>query len=434
MTQPPAYTRSFSFTDFSSSYPTTPPPGTAIDAELGAVALTLAAVLANLVRIQRDDGALKNQIVTLDSLNPAVLVALGAGVTWLPRGAWVTGTAYAVSDVIQSGTATYVCAVAHTAAAELATDVATGKWVLLYDSAGSVPADGTVSAAKLAAGAVTTAAIGFTSLDLTGNIRAQTGIQAGSAPAGALMHARTATGAAHLKIERVLDTQGAVGLKIIGVGATWEFSQAVSGTALDIAVGALPVGRFTTLAGLDIGGALRATAGVVPASAAGFGLHYAASVGYLTAYNYTTNAWLDCKLRGLAVSLTASGVDVLTATSAGIDITGTAKRGGVELGWLDIPQNAQNGAYTIAAADRGKHIYSANVAGQTIILPTGLPADMAVVIVNDGTNPITLSTTGTVVRLAGSALTGDRTIAANGMATILRVAANRFFISGSGIS
>ena len=40
MSQPPPYTRGFGFTDWSASYPTAQQPGTAIDAEFNAVALT----------------------------------------------------------------------------------------------------------------------------------------------------------------------------------------------------------------------------------------------------------------------------------------------------------------------------------------------------------------------------------------------------------
>lgn len=432
MSQPPGYARGFGFTDFATSYPSSSLPGASVDAEFNAVALTLAAVLANLAMLQRDDGALKNQIVTLDSMSPAALIALAG--EWTPRGAWLTATAYAVTDVVSSGTCSYVCAVAHTSAALLATDVAAGKWVLLFDTAGSTPADGSVTTAKLADDSVTTPKIGFTGLDLSGNIRGATGIQAGTAPLGGLLHAKAATGAALGKVERTTELQGAVGYQIIGTSVTWEFSEAISSTALDIRRNGTHIGGFTDAAGLDIAGAIRATAGAVPADLPGIGLHYAASVGYLTAYDYTLAAWLDAKVRAKTLTLAASGVDVVAITSTGTDTAGTVKRSGVELGWLDIPQNAQSGAYTLLSSDRGKHIYSTNVAGQTIVVPAGLPADMVVLVVNDGTNPITVDATAVTMKLAGGALTGNRTIAANGMATLIRVAANRWWISGPGVS
>lgn len=438
MSQPTPYTLSFSFTDFSGSYPTTQQPGASLDAEFGAVALTLGQALTNLALLQRDDGRLKNQIVTLDSLSPAVILALGAGVIWLPRGEWVAGTAYAVSDVVAEGTATYVCSTPHTGAADFDDDVTAGYWTKLYDDAGSVPSDGSVTEPKLADGAVTVAKLGFTSLDLAGSIRGATGLAAGTAPLGSLLHAKRATGDALAKVERTTDAQGSVGYQIIGATVTWQFSEAASGTALDVWRNATRVAQFTDAAGLDIAGAVRATLGAIPTAAPGIGLHYAGGTGYLTAYDYTLGAHLPAKIRGLSVGLVASDVEVLTATATGVDITGTAKRGGVELGWLDAPQNIQSSAYTLALTDRGKHVYGQNVAGQSIAVPTNaavaFPIGTTVAIVNDGSNPITITTTGITLKLAGGALTGNRTIAANGLATLLKVGTDRWFISGAGIA
>lgn len=437
MSQPPPYFRSFGFTDFSASYPTAQQPGYALDGQLDNISISFSGVLANLAKLQRDDGALKNQIVTLDSLSPAVMLALGAGVIWLPRGAWVTARSYAISDVISQGTATYVCAVAHTAGT-FATDLAAGKWTKLYDDAGSTPADGSVTAAKLAAGSVTTPAIGFTGLDLAGSIRAATGLQAGTAALGELLHAKAATGDALAKVERTTEAQGAVGYQIIGVSVTWQFSQGISSAALDVVRNGATVATFTDASGLDVNGTLRAAPGAHPATGQGCGMALVSGTGYVTSYNYGTNAWLPLKLRGLTAVLTASGVDVLTATSTGIDVTGTASRGGTELGWLDTPQNVQSAAYTLVIADRGKHIYSSNVAGQTVNIPTNasvaFPLGTTIAIVNDGTNPVTISTTGITLKQAGTTNTGNRTVAVNGVATLLKVGTDRWFITGAGVA
>lgn len=439
MPQPTPYARQFSFTDHEAAAPTTPAPGTSTDAEFDAIAVTAAAVLANLLLIQRDDGALKNAIVTLDSMSPAALETLGAGSRWTPLGAWVTATDYVATDVVSEGTATYVCAVDHTAAALLATDVAAGKWVLLFDSAGNIPADGSVTTPKLADGAVTTPKIGFTSLDLTGSIRGQGGLAAGTAPAGALLHAKKAAGDVYGKVERTTDAQGAVGYQIIGVGVTWTVEQALSSNDLTLRDGATVRATFVSGGGFDLPGTLRAVVGAVPTAGNGAGIHFAANVGYLTSYDYGTTAWRDLKLRGKDVYLTAAGVDVLKATSTGVQITGTLTRNGDQLGYLGIPQNQQNGAYTLALTDAGKHIYSENVAGQSIAVPTNaavaFPVETAILIVNDGTNPITVTTVGVVVRLNNTAtVAGSRTIAAGAMGFLLKVDTDRWFIAGAGVS
>ena len=87
--------------------------------------------MTNIGLIQRDDGKLLDGIVTQASLSVAVtalFVAIGAN----PRGAWLTVTAYAVKDIIETGApiAAYMCVTAHTSGV-FATDYAAGKWVVL---------------------------------------------------------------------------------------------------------------------------------------------------------------------------------------------------------------------------------------------------------------------------------------------------------------
>lgn len=442
MPQPPAYARSFSFGDDEASDPSGHVPGGSLDAEFNAIAVTSAAILANLVKIQRDDGALKNTVVTLDSLSADVLIALGGGGSWLPRGAWVTLTQYAVADVVQNGTATYVAAAVHVAAAVFADDYAAGKWIKLFDSAGVIPSDGSVTTPKIADGSVTEPKIGFTSLDLAGSIRGQGGLSAGTAPEGALMHAKTAAGAVLVKAERTTDAQGAVGYQIVGVGATWTLQQAAGSNNLQLLQGATIRLTFDETGYLVVAGAIRST-GADPAAGAGVHLSYIAGVGYLTSRDYTANAWKDLKLRGKDVYITAGGVDIAKATSTGMDILAgkTLTLDGSAVGYLGIPQNIDNDARTLSSADNGRHIYSENVAGQTITVPLNatdpLPVDYATLIINDGSNPISLTgeDATVLIRLAGTAtVTQTRTIAAGGWAFVKKVKTNRWWAGGNGVS
>jgi hypothetical protein len=130
---PVIFARSFSYTSFEGVNPATPKPGSALDAEMNDIAASIGSVAAALADVRRSDGALKNATVTPDSFTTTAL-KLMAG-SWIPRGAWVTGTAYVVGDVAGSGTATYVAVVAHTSAALFATDLAAGRWLLIADTA-----------------------------------------------------------------------------------------------------------------------------------------------------------------------------------------------------------------------------------------------------------------------------------------------------------
>lgn len=441
MSQPPAYQRRFGFTDFAASNPNLPLPGSAVDSEMDAIEATVVAVLRNLAIIQRDDGALKNRIVTIDALSPAALIALGAGAVWLPRGPWAAGASYATSDVISVGTASYVCSMPHAAGAAFAGDLAAGYWTILYDDAGSTPQDGSVTEPKLADGAVSERAIGFTALDLINSIRAAAGLRAGDAPVGELIHARASTGNVYGKVERRTAAPGRVGYRITNAAVTWTLDASESGQGLELRSSLLAAATtfFTPTGGLDQAGALRAINGAVPTIGAGVAMTFSGTTGLVTSYDYDATKWRDLKLRGATVSLTAGGVDVMRATPTGVEfIAGTVARAGADLGYLDAPQNVQSGAYQLVLADRGKHIYSANAAGQSIVIPTNsataFPIGSVIAIINDGAGAITISAPGVILKQAGSGSAGTRTLAANGQATLLKVGADRWFISGAGVA
>src|SRR3990170_681684 len=120
-----------------------------VDAELNALALTISQTLANLAVIQRDDTALRDQIVTTESLSANVKALFAGGVN--PRGAWLTATAYAVKDVVETGTplVSYICVIAHTSGT-FATDRTAGKWMVL----GQEPGTGTFTNLVLTTGGI----------------------------------------------------------------------------------------------------------------------------------------------------------------------------------------------------------------------------------------------------------------------------------------
>jgi hypothetical protein len=439
MPQPTPFDRSFSFTDWEAESPSAVPPGTSVDAEFDAVELTLGETLANLALIQRDDGALANGSVGLDQLASSVITLLMAAGGWTLRGLWTPLTEYDVGDiVINVASDTAVCQVAHTSeGVDFDDDYALGYWVVLLDASGSTPANGSVTTAKIAPGAVTASKLNITTLDLTGSIRGQGGIAAGTAPAGSLMHAKLAAGDVLVKAERTTDAQGVVGFQILGVSLDWGLQMAASDNDLFLTNGTTSI-VFREAGGMDVqGGTLRAIAGVAPTEGVGAGLHYASNVGYLTAYDYDGAVWKDLKLRGKDVFITAGGVDVMQATSTGADFLLQPTFSGDALGYLGIPQVIDNDARTLSNADNGLHIYSENVAGQTITIPLDMDGDVdfATLIINDGTNSIALNAgTGAVtIQLAGGAL-GNRTIAANGWCFVKRVKANHYFVGGKGTS
>ena len=96
-----------------------------------------------------------------------------------------------------------------------------------------------------------------------------------------------------------------------------------------------------------------------------------------------------------------------------------------------IPQNTQGSAYTLVAADAGKHI----LASGTITVPDSVfSAGDAVTIVNNTGSNLTITKTITTMYLATDASSANRTLAARGMATILFASGTVAYISGAGLS
>lgn len=109
--------------------------------------------------------------------------------------------------------------------------------------------------------------------------------------------------------------------------------------------------------------------------------------------------------------------------------------------YAGIPQNSQSTAYTLVLSDAGKHILhpSADTTARTFTIPANasvaFPVNTAVTFVNQNAGGvITIAITTDTMRLAGAGTTGSRTLAANGVATALKITSTEWIISGVGLS
>ena len=107
----------------------------------------------------------------------------------------------------------------------------------------------------------------------------------------------------------------------------------------------------------------------------------------------------------------------------------------------EIEQNSQIGAYTMVLADAGKHILhpSADTTARIFTIPANssvaYPVGTAITIVNqNGAGVVTIAITTDTMRLAGAGTTGSRTLAANGIATALKITSTEWIISGTGLT
>lgn len=106
-------------------------------------------------------------------------------------------------------------------------------------------------------------------------------------------------------------------------------------------------------------------------------------------------------------------------------------------GYLGMPQNSQSAAYTLVITDAGKHILhpSADTTARTFTIPANssvaFPIGTAVTFINQNAGgTITISITTDTMRLAGAGTTGSRTLAANGIATAVKVTSTEWLING----
>ena len=126
-------------------------------------------------------------------------------------------------------------------------------------------------------------------------------------------------------------------------------------------------------------------------------------------------------------------------TDGTVDFAGDieATVNGFEIGYRNMPQ-VSAGNVTLALADSGKHFYSTSANPTTITIPTNSNVAFAtgsvVTIVNQGTGNITVGReTGANLYLGGNATIANRTITTYGVATLLKVADNTWFINGTGV-
>ncbi len=95
-----------------------------------------------------------------------------------------------------------------------------------------------------------------------------------------------------------------------------------------------------------------------------------------------------------------------------------------------IVQNTQGSAYTLVAADAGKHILAS---GNITVPDSVFTAGQAITIINNTGGDLTINK-GTNMYNAADGTSANRTLATRGMATILFTAATTSYISGAGLT
>ncbi len=150
-------------------------------------------------------------------------------------------------------------------------------------------------------------------------------------------------------------------------------------------------------------------------------------------YVYASGAWAAATGGGGSAawgSITGT-LSSQTDLQAALDAKGAA----------GIPQNSQSTAYTLVLSDANKHILhpSADTTARTMTIPANssvaFPVGTAVTFVNqNAAGVMTIAITTDTMRLSPAGTTGSRTLAANGIATALKITSTEWIISGSGLT
>jgi hypothetical protein len=106
-----------------------------------------------------------------------------------------------------------------------------------------------------------------------------------------------------------------------------------------------------------------------------------------------------------------------------------------------VQQVSQSTDYTLLLSDAGKHILhpSADTTARTFTIPANsavaFPVGTVVTFVNqNAAGVITIAITTDTMRLAGAGTVGSRTLAANGIATAMKITSTEWIISGAGLT
>ena len=135
-----------------------------------------------------------------------------------------------------------------------------------------------------------------------------------------------------------------------------------------------------------------------------------------------------------SVAATYANVTAVYATG---NITGNTA--GYAIGYRDIPQVTFTGNTTIDIVDAGKHFYSTQSTDHVLTIANSASQSFqigaAITVVNQGTGNITIAQgSGVTLYMAGNATASDRTLSAFGMATVMKVDPDTWFINGTGVS
>jgi hypothetical protein len=309
-------------------------------------------------------------------------VTVGGYATTLSIGA-TTGTASILNTSVNLGTSTGTL-----------TTVTIGGAIAgnILKLAGTTTSTTTAITTDVTTGTVSIFDTGLTGILNIGSAVGQTNIATGTTASGS-------TKTVNIGTAGLSGSTNTITIGSTSAGGTMIFGQSTATSTYNIAAGATVSGSTKTIA-----------------------------IGTTGLSGSTTAISIGSAVSGATSTLTVSG-SLADATA-----TSTAK----SVGYLGLPQSATATTATLAIGDAGKHIY-VTTAGQTITIPANASVAYPIgttitFIAGSSATTVLIAITTDTLRLAGGTSTGTRTLAANGMATAVKVAATTWYINGTGLT
>jgi hypothetical protein len=134
----------------------------------------------------------------------------------------------------------------------------------------------------------------------------------------------------------------------------------------------------------------------------------------------------------LPLAIASGGTGATDATDA------LSNLGALGVAFKHLPQSAQTGAFAFSLAQDGGHIYySGGAAAATIPANSSVAFQVGtiIVVVNDGSGALTLTRGGGVsLKWANTGANADRALAVGGVASLIKVGTDAWFVSGAGLT
>lgn len=155
---------------------------------------------------------------------------------------------------------------------------------------------------------------------------------------------------------------------------------------------------------------------------------------------YTGAYWVSAYVNGAAILNAGNLLGVLAAFAEPERAAARAALGAASAaeldGLRDVPAVPKAAAYTLALSDRGRSVDVSDAASVTVPanLAVPFPVGSTVTVTNLAADALALvQGSGATLRNAGTAATGNRTLAGYGVATMRKVAADTWIVSGAGL-